>query len=224
MNPLHYLVSLYAPHECVRCGLEGRVLCEACHSYLSAPPVSQCYRCGSLSSLGRTCAACYRQTGLLSVNCATRYEGVAKSLVWNLKFERSREAANILGRYMAELYGELLTNDVLVVPVPTATRRVRRRGYDQAVLIARSFAKHTGLEYSPLLRRLGSQEQKGASRQQRHEQLREAFEVRRFDKLVGRRIILIDDVITTGATLEAAAKVLRRHGALRVGALAFARA
>lgn len=145
-------------------------------------------------------------------------------MVWRLKFGRVQSAAEAMATRMAELYGAMVAKDVLIMPVPTATKRVRRRGYDQAVLIARSFSRQTGCEYTPLLMRLGSQEQIGADRQQRRDQLQGVFRVKNASKVVGARILLIDDVMTTGATLEAAALVLKQAGARSVGSLVFARA
>jgi ComF family protein len=227
MNSLHvlarldYVVQLYAPHLCVGCETEGNIVCESCYRNLKVD-ASYCYRCHIESKLGRTCRSCREETPLISVNTATEYAGVAKDLVWRLKFDRAQAAADVMGRRMAELYGGHLSEATLVVPAPTAMRRVRARGYDQASLIARSFARYAELEYAPLLRRLGSQEQKGASKQRRHRQLQNAFEVRR--PVRGCRIILIDDVLTTGSTLEAAAKSLHGAGATAIGALVFTRA
>jgi ComF family protein len=121
-------------------------------------------------------------------------------------------------------FGESIGQDVLIVPVPTARRRVRSRGYDQAVVIARALAKRKGCRYAPLLLRYGSQEQKQADRFQRRQQLRGAYAVREPASAVGARILLIDDVVTTGATLEEAATLLKAAGARVVGGLVFARA
>ena len=125
---------------------------------------------------------------------------------------------------LALLYGSLIAEDVLIVPLPTARRRVRGRGYDQAVLIARALAKRTGRRYAPLLMRLGSQEQIGANKQQRQAQLQDVFRVKRPGLARGARILLIDDVMTTGASLESAAATLHHAGAKTIGSLVFARA
>jgi ComF family protein len=163
-------------------------------------------------------------SNLVSVNVVTPYAGTAKDLLWSLKFERAQAAADLIGKRLAELYAYAMPDDALIVPAPTARKRVRARGYDQAALIARSLARHSGVTYAPLLMRFGSQEQKGAGRQQRHDQLQSAFRVRDMKRVQGARIILVDDVITTGATLEEAAATLKAAGARTVGALAFARA
>lgn len=154
----------------------------------------------------------------------TPYEGLSKELLWALKFDRAQAAADIISRKLAEAYGDITPADALIVPVPTATKRVRARGYDQAVLIARSYARHTGCRYAPLLVRHGSQEQKGADREQRRSQLAEAYTLKQPHKIAGRRIILIDDVVTTGASFEMAATTLKSAGAKAVAGLAFARA
>lgn len=223
MKLLEKIISLYAPLDCVMCGLKGLAICPACLSSLTVLSAG-CYRCDTPTRSGRTCSGCRASSCIVSANAATSYRGGAKDLVWRLKFGRVQSAAEAMATRMAELYGAMVAKDVLIMPVPTATKRVRRRGYDQAVLIARSFSRQTGCEYTPLLMRLGSQEQIGADRQQRRDQLQGVFRVKNASKVVGARILLIDDVMTTGATLEAAALVLKQAGARSVGSLVFARA
>ena len=115
-------------------------------------------------------------------------------------------------------------DDLLLAPIPTATSRRRQRGYDQSVLLARHIARLTRLPYADCLVRLGQAHQVGSTRAQRLMQLQQAFRVRRSLLVKGRHIVLIDDVITTGASIEAAAAVLYEAGARSVWALAFAQA
>jgi ComF family protein len=222
MQLVEKLIALYAPHLCVGCNAEGYILCPDCRSQ-NALPVPRCYHCHEPSRLGRTCRTCRLDSPLVSVNAATTYDGYAKDVLWSLKFGRAQAAASIIAAMMAECYGELLRPDTLIMPVPTATKRVRNRGYDQALLIARAFAERSNCRYAPLLVRHGAQEQKQADRQQRHSQLQGAFSLRQPDRIHDARILLVDDVLTTGATLEEAALTLRNAGARVVGGLVFAR-
>lgn len=110
------------------------------------------------------------------------------------------------------------------MPVPTATSRVRRRGYDQALLLARRLSHETHSQCVIGLLRITQSQQVDASREQRLKQLAAAFRVTRMRAVRGKHIILIDDVVTMGATLEAAASSLRAAGAGRIDALVFAQA
>jgi ComF family protein len=181
-----------------------------------------CYRCRKLSPDGRTCKPCRSSSDLFIVRAATFYKGLAKNLVWQLKFQgaqaAAREIAEQLFRFLPQ--GE----DFVIVPVPTATSRIRRRGYDQATLIARYLARSSGLPYSATLRRRGQHHQLGSSRTQRITQLQGAYRSVRPERVAHKHVVLIDDVLTTGATLEAAAKVIKAAGAKRISALVFARA
>ncbi len=147
------------------------------------------------------------------------YEGVAKDLIHVLKFERSRASADVVANLLAETLPVL--GDIVITHVPTATSRIRTRGYDQAALIARRLAIQLGVEYAPLLSRLGQQRQVGKNRSERRSQMQELFIA---TKKPAKHVLLVDDVITTGATLEACARILKDAGAKRVSAAVFAAA
>lgn len=225
MKLLETIISLYAPHACVGCDVEGPVLCPACLKGLP-PPVGRCYRCHRAVPSGRTCVSCAGH-GLAAVYPATRYVETAKAAVWQLKFERAQAAAGCMAELMAAACRDRLRAGSVIVPAPTAATRARSRGYDQAALLARAVARRTGLPCAAPLYRLGSQRQVGASRLQRQAQLQGAFRIRsaRATRAIrGRHVLLVDDVITTGSTLEAAAQALLAAGALSVEAVIFAQA
>ena len=169
-----------------------------------------------------TCPSCKRATALNSVRVVAKYEGIVKDAVWKLKFSGARAAAKDMAYAMAALVD--FTDHVVVVHAPTATSRIRTRGYDQAQLLAREIARHGHVIYSPALVRIDQQRQVGASRKERFEHLAGAFRLAKRHDIDGARVLLVDDVLTTGATLEAAAKVLKQAGAKRVDAVVFARA
>jgi ComF family protein len=114
-------------------------------------------------------------------------------------------------------------SDYSIVPVPTATGRVRQRGFGHSELLAKQISYRLKLPYRPLLRRLGQSRQLGATREIRLKQLDGRFAVRSVDSVRNKNVLLVDDVLTTGGTLIAATKALRAAGAGRVDALLFAK-
>ncbi|HEU4984777.1 MAG TPA: phosphoribosyltransferase family protein, partial [Nitrososphaera sp.] len=201
---------------------EGSVLCQPCRSDMKKA-VARCYCCHKAAEGNFTCRACRRRSPLIRVQAAHRYEDKAKAVVWRLKFDRAKAAHADVAASMAPLFKEL-SAEVIITHIPTATSRIRRRGYDQASLIARACAQQARLSYTPLLLRQGQQRQVGAKRQERAQQLAQAFLPLRVSRITGAHIVLVDDVITTGATLEAAAKTLQAAGAKSVEAIVFAQA
>jgi ComF family protein len=111
--------------------------------------------------------------------------------------------------------------DIVLTYVPTATSRRRERGYDQAEVITRRLARRNHLPYRRLLARLGQAHQVGSKRSDRIAHVRDAFRPVHEAKTKGAHIVLIDDVCTTGASLEAAARTLKRAGAKKVDAIVF---
>lgn len=221
MSLLDRLIAIIAPHRCVGCGDEGPLLCGACSGALTRLP-ARCYRCRAVTKLSRTCRPCRATSALYRVTVGTNYETIAKELVWRLKFQGAQAAAGQIAEYLAAIYaGD--DHNILIVPVPTSSKRVRQRGYDQAQLLARELADRLGRRYLPCLTRVGQQHQVGASRHQRLTQLTGAFRVKS-SGVTGAHILLVDDVLTTGATLQAAARALKAAGAKRVEAIVFAQA
>lgn len=201
MSLLDGIISIFAPYDCLGCEEEGSLLCPACAAgLLPAPPV------------GRLSAA------LSDVRAAVRYDGLAKSLVWHLKFAGAQSAVRCMADFMVPFV--VPNRHSVIVPVPTATTRIRSRGYDQTYLLARELAKKTGCPMRPLLSRNGQARQVGATRKRRLMQLQDAFYTSADLQEVS--VLLVDDVLTTGATMEAAAKVLLQAGAVRIDALTFA--
>lgn len=218
MSVIDRFLSILAPYECLGCGAEGALLCPVCARLLPAMP-ERCYRCRSPSIGALTCADCAGSSPLYRVRAAAPYGGTAKELVSRLKFSGAQAASSA----MAECLAPFLKTGrgTIIVPVPTAAGRIRGRGYDQARLLARRLSLRTHRAYMDCLARSGQTHQVGASRSQRLHQLHGAFRVRSTSHIRGRNLLLIDDVVTTGATLEAAARTLQAAGAARIEAAAF---
>ena len=149
------------------------------------------------------------------------YEGQLRELIGLLKYKRAREVGRQLGVGLAAKL-PYLDAETLVVPVPTAPKRVRRRGYDQAQILARSLAAEKNLSVVNVLIRTTQDDQIGKRRNERLVQMNKAFEVKK-NNLAGKTVLLVDDVLTTGATLESAARLLRQNGAVHVDAVVVAR-
>lgn len=203
MSFIDRILAILAPHDCLGCGIEGRLLCSVC-----------------LNSLPGVGPKGLTSPDLSFVHSATAYETVAKDLIWKLKSSGAQEAARIMAKCMLGTIPN--AKNVLIVPVPTATSRVRQRGYDQAKLLAKELSQQARLPYANCLIRHGQAHQVGAGREQRMRQLRNAFRVKSSPLIKNAHIILVDDVVTTGATLEIVAKLLMQAGASKIEAITFA--
>lgn len=229
MSVLEAAIGWLAPPQCISCGSEGSALCKSCSTSVIKPYGERCAFCAKLSACGRTCQQCRVAGAQRFVWIKTTYNDSAQNLLQVYKFRHLRAAAEPLSLMMTETLRAYIDPDLLikmnylVVPLPTATSRIRQRGFDHSALLARSVARKLKAEYAPALGRLGQSRQVGATRQMRLQQQSRNYFARQSQRIAGRNILLIDDVVTTGGSLVAAGRALRAAGANHVDALVFAK-
>jgi ComF family protein len=227
-------LDIALPTLCVACRepVEGEGVCAGCWAKLSfiAPPF--CPRLGipfvydpgpdMLSMEAIASPPAYTRA-----RAAVRYDDVARTLVHALKYQDRTDRAPSMGRWMARAGRELLEDADVLVPVPLHWRRGWSRRYNQSGALARIIERQTGVAVAAeALRRIRRTEQQiGLSRPQRASNVQGAFKVApdRQHLIAGRRVVLIDDVLTSGATVDACARALLRAKAAAVDVLVFAR-
>ena len=216
---------MFLPERCLLCDAAGETLCAGCRSDLPlAGP--QCTRCAiPLRRPEPLCGRCQkRRSNLVATRCACRYDFPADELVTRLKFHRELKAAGPMADLMRPLVEIGNPRIDCLVPVPLHPLRRFARGHNQAAGIAIALARRTGLPVCHgLRRRRHTRAQSSLPRKARLTNVRASFSTAR-RRVKALDIGLVDDVITTGATVEAAAAALLAAGAASVTAIAFARA
>lgn len=193
-------------------------MCDACLQNVERLEISFCAFCETPTADWRVCVVCAENSALTHLWLATEYRAEVAELIKKFKFERAAGAHRPLVRLMDEAL-PYLDDEWVVVPIPTVPGRVRMRGYDHAKLLARGVAKSRQLKLVSILQRLSDDRQVGAARNKRLQQAREAFYITNKSAIKGAKILLVDDVCTTGATLSAAANHLRSAGAQEIRAV-----
>lgn len=204
------LLNHITPHPCCSCGKIGAVLCQNCKNDIKNEYYEGCIICGRLLYANGCCQEC--STSYKTTWCVGKRHDVLQRVIGCYKFNNMYAAHRVLAELLVDRIGEL-PPDVCIVPIPTAPSHIRERGYDHMACIAREMAKRTGCTYCPLLRRIGDTKQRGKNRSERIRQAKSAFAAK---PCAGERILLIDDVVTTGATLEYATRALLSAGAQSV--------
>ena len=228
-------LDLALPPRCIGCGERvdrTGLACAACWSSLTfiAPPYCDC--CGAPFDFAiegiRRCAACYAAPPSYDRARATViYDEGSRGLILGFKHGDRLHAAPAFGAWIARAGAELLADADLIVPVPLHRWRLLRRRYNQAALIAEHAGRHAGVTHLPDLverhRAPPSQGDLGPAARARNVAGAFRLNPRHADRVKGSRIVLVDDVLTTGATIGACARVLRRGGAAQIDVLTLAR-
>jgi len=210
-------------------------LCGTCWRAISRLGAPWCDRCGAASIVteaepprvapGLTCALCASDPPQWDyVRSAALYEGPLRDAIHALKFSGRRALASPLGDLAAEQCAASLPDTIdALIPVPLARTRERERGFNQAALLARRIGSHLDvpIRSSWLARIRSTRPQSELSATERRANVRDAF--RASDRVVGHHVLVVDDILTTGATLDACTRALRAAGARRVGVLTVAR-
>jgi len=216
---------LYPPH-CVACGQRGAWLCAPCVEKAPALGPLICPHCGRPVREEGLCADCRRgRSSLAGIRSVAPHLPPYQEAVHALKYEGVRVLAEPLGEVMAAYWQRGPFPAQVVVPVPLHRSRLRQRGYNQSLLLARAFARRVGLEVvaDSLERERNTRSQVGLSAEERWANVAGAFRCTTHG-LRGKGVLLIDDVLTTGATLEACAAALLEGGVQSIWALTLTRA
>lgn len=227
-------LDLLLPPRCLSCGVTVPVLgtlCVACWREITFLGAPCCACCGypfdfDLGSNG-LCGACAAHAPAFDrARAVMRYDDSSRELVLALKHGDRLHLAPTLAQWMRRAGAELLAEADLLVPVPLHWTRLFARRYNQAAVLALAMARPEGLAVSAdcLIRRRRTPSQGRKNALARRRNVAGAFALRREGEVRGKRILLIDDVLTTGATVEECARVLKRAGAAGVDVLALARA
>lgn len=227
------LLDLLLPPHCLACrgpaDAPGR-LCPACWAAVDFIAAPVCSACGLPLDfdLGpdALCGGCAADTPAFDqARAVMRYGDVARRLVVGFKHADRTHLAPTLATWLSRVGGDLLEQADLLVPVPLHRRRQVARRFNQSAMLAHAVARKTGMPVATgaLRRRRQTSSQAGLNRAQRRTNVSGAFEVPARAQIAGRRVVLVDDVMTTGATVDACAKALRRAGADHIAVLTLAR-
>ncbi|MEX2247134.1 MAG: phosphoribosyltransferase family protein [Dehalococcoidia bacterium] len=217
-------LDLLFPPLCAVCGRAGAMVCESCADVLPRADGARCPVCWMPSRYG-TCAHCQEAPpAFASIRAGFAMEGGVRLLAHRLKYDGMTALAEPMAALLTQRL-DLPAADI-VVPVPLHRSRERSRGYNQASLLAKALATHAGLPFEPgAARRVRATAPlaKTMRREERRAIVERAFAAREA-RVEGRRVVLVDDVVTTGATLDACAAALRQAGAMEVRCVTWARA
>ncbi len=220
-------VDLLFPKRCVGCDVEGAFLCGECHDDLPTLEPPYCFICSQPGDLMmRLCARCWeRPLQIDGIRSPYRFEGAIRNAVHSLKYRNLRAMAPVLAGLLANFVVSQSIEADLLVPAPLHPRRERSRGYNQTLLLAKETGALLDVETSSdALRRVQNTPSQASvsSEDERLANVANAFQAEP-DLVGGKRVMILDDVCTTGSTLEACSLALKAAGALSVQGLTLAR-
>ena len=214
------------PPECIGCGKEGVLICSECWHSMVRANVDSCIYCGAQLSKRGVCTRCeHLQHAIYELRYVAAYQGVMRTAIHRLKYERDLGIALELADMLAQIMQATSWQIDLIMPVPLSEKRKAQRGYNQAALLAYplSLQLHIPENTKGLVRVHETRSQVNLNFKERQENVQGAFSA---DPVIvkDKTILLVDDVFTTGATINAAAAALREAGSKRVYALTVAKA
>ena len=231
---LKNIIDVILPPRCLMCGriLSGENgLCEECFSKINFIGRAVCYKCGHPQVSGKTvqsCPICMNdaKNPFRMQRSRVYYDENSRPLLLNFKFHDRTENAGVLAQWLYTAGHDIWEKGVdVLIPVPLHRARLRSRKYNQSALLCKELSKLIGIpvDYTSLVRCINTKPQVECNGNARKHNVKDAFQVKNPEKIQGKRVVLIDDIMTTGSTLKECAKVLLKSGALSVDALTVAR-
>lgn len=225
------ILDLFFPKFCLGCGAEGNYLCKDCLSVVDILESQFCPGCQKRVMDGKICPSCKKFIKLNGLFFAVSYQNkLVKKMIARFKYEpfakELKESLTLLITTHFQLCEKSLAfSDFCLISVPLENRRLKWRGFNQSEEIAKELVKFLKIPLlsDVLYKSKGTPPQMELSAEARKENIKGAFSLKNREKIIGRKILLIDDVYTTGSTMNECAKILKEAGAKEVWGVAVAR-
>ncbi len=232
---LQKIIEIFLPPRCIKCGaiLAQDGLCAECYNELNFISAPYCHKCGHPFEAQNTgkkmlCATCSKKnkTPFRYNRSALCYDEASKNLILALKFMDKTENAKVLAKWLNIAGKDIWKEGVdILVPIPLHYTRLVKRKYNQSALLAKELSKlcHVPVDYTSVIKHKATKPQVAFSGKERIQNVKGVFSVKHQDKIKGKRVVLIDDVMTTGSTLKECALAIKAAGAKSVDTLTVAR-
>lgn len=230
------IIDILLPPRCISCGkivIGSDSLCEDCFNEINFIAKPYCSKCGhpfeeAPSDKKLLCACCMqkKRTPFRLSRSALRYDDVSKQMVLSFKFMDKTENAIAFAKWLKFAGNDIFNEGVdVIIPIPLHFSRLLKRRYNQSALLAKELSKITGIkvDYTTVIRHRKTKPQVEFCGHARVSNVKDAFSVKHPEKLKGLRVVLIDDVMTTGSTLKECALALKKAGVKSVDTLTVAR-
>jgi ComF family protein len=226
------VLEFFLPRLCLFCGVAvgekaNMAVCPECEGQIHWAASPLCLCCGqvfaSREGVDRLCGPCQKEPPPFDrARAAAVYDGPPAEAIKRFKFNRQLAYLPVMQAWLRPLAQEMAAQADLIMPVPLHPRRLQSRGFNQALMLAQGLTE-LPLEKDVLIRERPTRPQIGLNPQERRENVKGAFAVPRPERVKRKRVLLVDDLFTTGATARECARVLRKAGAVRVEILTVAR-
>ena len=224
---LQIILDFIFPIECLHCGVEDEFLCDHCFNKIELRNLKQCPLCNKEQVNDSLCANCKSNSFLDEVVICADYENeILQQTIHYYKYKYVKNLQTALGQIMTNKFSKVkFPKNLIIIPTPLHKCRQLERGFNQAELLANIISKHFKLPVinNILWRKKNIQHQADLNKKQRLKNIQNCFAIKNADLIKNKEILLIDDVITTGATLNEQAKLLKQNNARKVWALVIAK-
>ncbi len=227
-----FILDVFFPKFCLVCGKEGSYLCDDCFSLIDVSERQYCPFCSPAKIVldGKTCSYHRRTKKLNGLYSATSYDNfIIKKLIHQLKYSYVKEIADPLSKiiivHLANINKLENFSDFILLAVPLHKRKLKRRGFNQSEEIAKRLSEIIKIPYlkNVLIKIKETPAQANLKKEEREKNLESAFSCQNKELISGKKILLVDDVFTTGSTMEECAKTLKNCQAKEVWGLVVAR-
>jgi len=220
---LKIILDFIFPIECINCEKEGEFLCNDCLNKIPLRSIKQCPLCNKEQSTDKLCKACKSKSYLDEVIiCADYSNEILQKAIHYYKYKYIKDLNKPLSKLMLNKLKQIqLPKDILIIPTPLHKKRELERGFNQTTLIANNL--NLPIKLNILKRKKNIKHQAELNKKQRLKNIKDCFTIHNTNEIQNKDILLLDDVITTGSTLNEQAKLLKQNSAHRIWALVIAK-